>query len=127
MTKMRQLKKTEASVIEALLTNETVTRAAEQAGMSRQHVHRLLRDPDFAKALRRARAEAHNHAMSRLCHLSSKAVSVLESALDGTDIPKTQFLAARAVLDFSGQAIATDFEDRIQEIEQQLERQEVAE
>jgi len=120
---MRQKEK----VIGALLQCESVSQAAEQAGMSRQHVHRLLRDPDFAKALRRARAEAHNHAMSRLCHLSSKAVSVLESALDGTDIPKTQFLAARAVLDFAGQAVADDVESRLEEIEQQLARMDAGE
>jgi hypothetical protein len=106
----------------ALLESESISLAAEKAGMTRQHVHKLLRDTAFVKALRAARSTAHGHAMSRLCALSSKAVTVLGEALDGKDIPKGRFLAARAVLELAGRAIEIDVEDRLVAIEAELER-----
>jgi|GEM_PF-872514 len=119
---MSQKEKRRELAIEAILECETLTDAARKAGMSRQHLTRLLRDPDFAKVLRAARSEAHNHSMSRVCRLSGKAVSVLESALNGEDVPKARFLAARAVLDFAGKIIDADLEARLVEVEEQLER-----
>ncbi len=119
---MRRNKKTTDRLIAALLESESITQAAQKAKVSRQHAHKLLRDPDFAKALREARATAHGHAMSRLCHLSGKAVGVLESALDGADIPKGKFLAARAVLQFAAEAVGADIEQRLAEIEEQIEQ-----
>lgn len=118
---MRHAEKTYDRLISALLDSESISQAAEKAKVSRQHLHRLLRDPHFQKALRQVRSQVHGHAMSRLCRLSSKAVSVLESALNGDDIPKTKFLAARAVLDYAAEAVAADVESRLAEIEQQLE------
>jgi len=46
----------------------------------------------------------------------------LAEALNGKDIPKARFLAARAVLDFAGKIIDADLEDRLVEVEEQLER-----
>ncbi|MBP8911874.1 MAG: AraC family transcriptional regulator [Phycisphaerae bacterium] len=119
---MSQKEKRHELAIESLLECETITEAAQRAGMSRQHLTRLLRDPDFKKALGVARSEAHNHSMSRLCRLSSKAVSVLAEALEGKDVPKGRFLAARAVLEFTGKIIDADLESRLAEVEEQLER-----
>lgn len=115
---MRPAKKTHEQLIEALLSSETVSAAAEKAGMSRQHLYRLLRDPDFQRALRQARSVVHAHAMSRLCALSSKAVSVLESALNDGGVSKTRFLAAKAVLELASEVVTTDIEVRLTEIEQ---------
>jgi len=94
-------KKNYDRLISSLLTSESISQAAEKAGMSRQHVHRLMRSPDFRAALRQARSIAHGHAMSRLCELASQAVTVLELTLNGGTVNKTQFLAARAVLELS--------------------------
>jgi hypothetical protein len=118
---MRQQKNQER-LIAALLESESISLAAEKAGMSRQHVHKLLKDRDFTKALREARSQAHAHAMTRLCQLSSKAVSVLETALCGDDVSKTKFLSARTILELAGRAIETDIEDRLAAIEAELER-----
>jgi len=122
---MRRKEKTNDRLIAALLEAESVTDAAERAGMSRQHVHKLLRNPVFQRSLREARGQSHAHAMSRLCSLSSKAVSVLADALDGKDVSKTKFLSAKTILELSGRAIETDIEVRLGEIEEQLERMEV--
>ncbi len=119
---MRHAEKTYDRLISALLDSESISQAAEKAKVSRQHLHRLLRDPDFVKALRAARSTAHGHALSRLCQLSSKAVSVLESALSGDDVSKTKFLSARTILELAGEAVAADVEARLDEIEGQLER-----
>jgi len=119
---MRQKQKTRDRLIEGLLTTPTITEAAERAGCSRQHAHRLLRDADFTRALRAARSQAFSHAMSRLCHLSTRAVSVLESALTGGDVSKTRFLSARAILQLARDAVADDFAARLEEIERELER-----
>jgi len=123
---MSQREKRREVAIAAILECESITQAAQRAGLSRQHLTRLLRDPDFAKALRAARSEAHGHAMSRLCRLSSKAVTVLESALTGDDVSKTKFLSARTILELAGQAVANDVESRLAEIEEQLTRLEVS-
>lgn len=117
---MAQPRKSQEAAIEALLRCESISAAATSAGIGRRTMQRWMRDPDFQRQLREARDMSHGHALARLCELANKAVSVLERALDGEEIPKSAFLAARAVLEFSGNAKVDDLRAQVEAMRAEL-------
>jgi hypothetical protein len=68
--------------LEALLGGSSVTKAGEAAGVSRESVHRWLREPAFAEALEGAKAEMWGAAKARLVGLADKAGDAVEKAID---------------------------------------------
>lgn len=117
---MSQTKKRQSEAIKALLEADSISAAAEQAGVCRRTLYRWLDDPGFQAALREARKRPYVVAMSRLCQLANKAVTVLSRALDGEPVTKNAFLAARAVLEFAGTVRADDLEARLAQIEERI-------
>jgi len=70
-----------------LVTTGNVTQAAEAAGVTRQTVHRWLRDDDrFKRALALAERDALARLNRGLLRLSDKAMKALEAALDDPEI-----------------------------------------
>ena len=117
---MKQLKKRQSDAIDALMRAPSISAASEQSGVPRATLHRWLSDPAFLAALRAARRRPFVVAMSRLCQLSNKAVTVLSQALDGEPVTKVAFLAATRILEFAGAVRADDLEARLSEIEARI-------
>ncbi len=73
--------------MEGLLAGLTVTAAAQKAGVSRETLHRWLReDFGFQAVLNRFRREAHEAMQARLLAMAQKAASVVEQAVAEGDV-----------------------------------------
>lgn len=87
MTPNITLRPNQRRAIEVLVTTGNVTAAAEAAGVTRQTVHRWLRDNDeFKRALALAERAALAKLNRNLLRLSDKAIKALEKALDDDEI-----------------------------------------
>lgn len=70
----------------ALLRGTTVTVAADEAGVTRQTVSGWRNgDPDFIAAYNRGRLELWEAEQARLSAIRTKALDVVDAALDGED------------------------------------------
>ena len=105
--------------IEMLLTHGEVQAAAVAAGVSRDSVHRWLKEPVFVVALREAERIAIGCAARSLARLATKATTILEAAMDDTAAPmSTRIRAAEAVLTRLIQLREfTDLEERLTALE----------
>ncbi len=111
-------------LIEALMTAPTLQAAAQASGLSRSTVTRLLKDEDFQTQLREARERALGYALTRLSHLTAKAVLVIEEAMDETKIVrKGRFLAAKSVLALAIGARQVEIENRVAQLERAMEQE----
>ena len=91
------LSSSQETALRGLLSGETVSAAAKTANVNRSTVHRWLKDPDFLAALNSYRSELRDTQHHRLARLASKAIDVVEQALEDGDIR-----AALALLRGSG-------------------------
>jgi hypothetical protein len=84
--------------IGALMTGDTVTAAAQVAGVNRETVSRWLNhDPAFRVELGRQRAALHAAVDDRLRNLTGQALDTLERLLQNSP-PETKLKAALSVL-----------------------------
>ena len=98
-------RKMEAAVA-ALLTQKNQEEAARAAGISIATMLRWQKVPEFQKAYREARRDAHNQSIARLQHATSAAVSTLLKVMVDPNTPaSTKVRAADSVLDHSARAI----------------------
>ena len=73
--------------LEQLATGATVIRAAEAARVSRETVHRWMReDWDFLAALNRARHDVQEAMQRRLLVMAEKAMTNVERAINGGNL-----------------------------------------
>jgi hypothetical protein len=77
-----ELSPSQLTALAALLTGSSVSVAAEQAAVSRETVHRWLREPVFAAAYNRQRRDLWEATETRLLRLADRATTVVERALD---------------------------------------------
>jgi hypothetical protein len=89
----------------ALLSTPSVAAAARASGLSRETLHRWLRDPAFRAELDRYREEAFQVALCQVMATAERAVGTLTGLLRYSS-PRVQLKAAKAVLDL---AFAADF------------------
>jgi hypothetical protein len=115
-------RKMEAAVA-ALLTQKNQEEAARAAGISVATLLRWQKVPEFQKAYREARRDAHNQSIARLQHATSAAVStLLKVMVDPNTPPSTKVRAADSVLDHSAKAIELeDIDARLVALEQAAE------
>jgi len=104
------------------MTCSSVSQAAHKSGVSRSTIIRWMADSEFQRFLSSARRVAYGHSLSRLIHLSSKAVTTLADILDGKKISKDKFLAAKTILEFCQSSQSDDVEDRLAEVEERLNK-----
>jgi hypothetical protein len=90
----------QAEVAAALARGETITAAAEQAGVHRTTVHHWLRhEPEFKTAVLAARREYVETVNDELRELAARALQTLRKLLDDpTTAPALQLKAALAIL-----------------------------
>ncbi len=105
----------------ALITEPTISKAAQVAGIGEVTLWRWLQLPAFQDEYRKARREAVSHAVARLQRISGHAVEALSSVMSDTEAPaSSRVSAAKAVLEFSFRAIELeDLEKRITALEVQ--------
>jgi transposase-like protein len=85
--------------VQALLTTGEVTAAAKEAGVSRETLHRWLRQPAFADAVREAEARALDDLSRLLVRLGRTAAATLAKAMNDPAAPyATRVRAADASL-----------------------------
>ena len=85
--------------VAALLTAGDVTSAARETGVSRETLHRWLRQPAFLAAVREAEADALDELSRSLVRLGRSAAGTLEAAMGDATAPwATRVRAADAVL-----------------------------
>ena len=106
----------------ALLTEKTFEQAAEKAGVNRVTLYRWMANLDFKEALLQARAECVNQAISRLQHITAKAVDVMYDILVDQQSPAaTRVTAARSVLELAIKTFEMqNLEHRLSKLEQVL-------
>jgi len=89
MSPVSVLKPTQRKAIEQLLIHGEIQTAAAAAGVSRDSIHRWLKEPVFVVALREAERLAIGTAARSLARLATKATTVLEAAMDDQNAPLT--------------------------------------
>jgi transposase-like protein len=92
-------RKREAAAL-ALISSQTITEAAQAAGISESTLYRWRQEPEFQAIISRVKAEALDNASNRLAALSTDAVSTLQEIAGNKSMPPTQRVsAARAMLE----------------------------
>jgi hypothetical protein len=106
--------------VSALLTEPSVRKAAEAAGVQERRLYRWLKEPDFAEAYRTARREATQQAIARLQQASGAAVSILLTLMArDTSPPAIRLAAARTVLEMAVKSVELeDLAARLEALEQ---------
>jgi len=103
--------------IGALLTQPTVTAAAQTVGVSESTARRWLQREEFQERYREARQEAVSHATARLQQASSQAVDTLTSVMGDPTAPAAARVgAAKVVLELARGATVEELEERYQEL-----------
>lgn len=96
-----------------------MARAAQAAGVGEKTIHRWLKRPDFASALREAQANAVGNALGRLRSTTGEAVETLRHLAVGANSESVRLGAARSILDFALRATELeDLAERIEHLEQ---------
>jgi transposase len=111
--------------IAALLSAPSLEQAAKKAGVSKATLHQWMKEAEFKAALRTARQEVLEAAVSRLQAVTNEAVNTLQRALTCA-VPTVEVSAARAILEYSFrsqeledlEARLTSLEERLKEIGQ---------
>lgn len=86
--------------ISAILTESTITGAAESLGVSRSTVYRWLADASFKASLDEARARAFEVALARLESGTARVIEELRAiAIDRDEKTSTRVTACRAFLE----------------------------
>jgi hypothetical protein len=103
----------------ALMSEPTVTRAAELVQVDPRTIYRWLEDPTFASAFRRTRREAFAQAMAATQKYAGLAVNSLAKVMtDSNANPQARMAAASALLKFSRESLEIDsLVERIEQLE----------
>ena len=94
-----ELSSKQRKAVEALLATGEVSAAAKETGVSRETLHRWLKQPRFLQAVRSAEAAAVEELSRLLVRLGRTAAATLAKAMnDPATPPATRVRAADAVL-----------------------------
>lgn len=95
-----ELKPRQFTALQALLHGETVTDAAEAAGVDRSTVHRWKKEPVFRAAFNRLRYATQKRIKDRLMHVAEHAAeTALDAVQDGDAGTAIQVLKGTGMLD----------------------------
>lgn len=105
-----------------LLTEPSVNKAAEKAGIGVTTAFRWLQDPEFQEQYREARRMAVSQAISQLQQASTEAVQTLRNVMaDEEAPPASRVSAAKTVLELSFKAVELeDLTARLEKLEQSI-------
>jgi hypothetical protein len=105
--------------IAALLSESTIAKAAEKAGISERTLSRRLADPEFQDAYSQAKARLLDGTVNRLRSIGLDGAEALKRiAIDTNAPPAAQVSAGRAILEVLFRAIETqDLVERLDRLE----------
>jgi hypothetical protein len=115
----------QVKALNALLSTTTIPAAAQACGLHVTTIKKYLAQDEFSAVYRKQRMLILEETIAGLTLLGTKAVGVIEGALDDTDDPNAQLRAARTALDFIAKLVELErrirdqdeLEDRIAELE----------
>ena len=114
---MNGIRRKQDAAIGALLSQPTISAAAESVGIGEATLRRWLKDPGFLAAYRSARRDTLEHCVALLQKTSIAAVEALQQSLQATS-EGVRVRAACAILDYSMKAAELlDLETRIAVLE----------
>jgi len=110
--------------IAALLTTDSVSQAANVAGVGERTLYRWLQEPVFLEQYRKAHKTALDQAISTLQERSNAAARALVDIVEDQEMPpSTRVAAAREILQTSIKGVERDdFESRLEELERMVIR-----
>lgn len=122
---LQTLTSRQRKTVAALLTTGEVSAAAREVGVTRETVHRWLRDPVFLQAVREAETEAIDELSRLLVRLGRTAVATIAKAMSDPVTPAaTKVRAADVALSRLLQLRElAQLEARVQALEQAAERE----
>jgi len=107
--------------IAALLSETTITAAAEKVGVSEVTLHRWLKLPHFVTAYREVRRQAVEKGTAQIQQASWAASTTLVRLL-GSGSDSVRLRAAQTILDHANKGVEVlDFEERLEALERQAE------
>ena len=105
------------AALRALLTEPTVARAAEAAGISRQTLHRYLGDGDFQAALLQEQRKVLGAVSTRLVGLLDRALDAVSEDLDSHDAKRRSKAYKVILARFAALREHADLEGRVSALE----------
>ena len=116
---MRKARQREQLIL-ALLQQPTLSKAAEQIGISSVTAWRITKTTEFQEEYRQARREAFSQALGRLQQAASAATStLLKIMVDATAPPASRVRAANCILEHAANALEVeDLQVRLAKLEQ---------
>ena len=119
---MRKARQREQLIL-ALLQQPTLSKAAEQIGISSVTAWRITKTTEFQEEYRQARREAFSQALGRLQQAASAATStLLKIMVDATAPPASRVRAANCILEHAANALEVeDLQVRLAKLEQVAE------
>ena len=109
--------------IAALLSEATVTAAADKVGVSEVTVYRWLKLPHFLAAYRETRRQAVEKGLAQIQQASWAASTTLIRLL-GADSDSVRLRAAQTILDQANKGVElVDFDQRLAALEQKSEKE----
>lgn len=94
----RKVTLTDDDVVDALLSEPTVTAAAQKLGCSRNTIYRRLGDPLFSLTFSEARDALHAERVLQMTRAAGEAVESLVNILHDDEAPVSAKLKAAALL-----------------------------
>ena len=99
MAKQNALEQKKAAALEALISCNSLTEAAEKAGISRRTLYNYIRqDSDFAREYRRLQELAATAAAETAAARAAEASSVIKEIMDDKEQPAAIRLKAAALI-----------------------------
>lgn len=89
---------TDDDVVDALLSEPTVTRAAERLGCSRNTIYRRLGDPMFSLTFSEAREALHAERVLQMTRAAGEAAEALVNIIHDDENPVSARLKAAEIL-----------------------------
>ena len=106
---MIELSDKQEKALAALLSQPTISAAADALGIGLRTLHTWLTEPAFSEAYRIARREATSQAIARLQQASSEAVTTLVDIAKDASAPKTvRVTAAAKIIDVAIKSVEID-------------------
>lgn len=107
------------SALSALMSEPTIRKASEVAGVPERTLYKWLKESAFQEAYRGARRDATQQAIARLQQFSSSAAATLVSLMAGGNPPAIRLAAARSVLELAIKSVELeDIAARLEALEQ---------
>ena len=114
------------SAVLALLSDRSITAAAERCGVNERTLRKWLAEPEFKAEHAAARRAIFEASINRIQALNAKAVDTLDALLDVADAPSVRLGAAKTIVEIGiHQHDADTIMRKLDEIEQWQQRQEL--